>query len=529
MIGPVIQAVDLSVSTADGRPIVSHVSLAMHPGELIGVIGESGSGKSTLALALLGYAKGPSHISARRLQVDGKDLLALDQDALRRLRGPVAAYVAQDPAMVLNPMMRIGRHLHEALHAHFPRLSVSERRERVTTISKAVGLPEDQAFWRRFPHQLSGGQQQRVVLALAFILEPRLIILDEPTTALDVMTQALILDTIRELCRSRGVAALFISHDLAVVAGLVDRLLVMHEGQIVETAPTNAFLAGPSHPYSRALLAAAPRLNRDAGEPPVLRGSREALAVILSGVHKRFGEMEVLRCVDLRIGAGRCAALVGASGSGKTSLARILAGLDAPDAGAIWLFGEPVPEGAARSAALRRRVQYIFQNPYRSLNPRRRVGEILRSVASHFYDETSSVRERRVLEALSSVALDPTLLERYPRALSGGERQRVAIARALIGAPDLLICDEITSALDVAAQAKILELLKQLKSQGLALLFVTHDLGVAQEIADDIAVLEQGIIVERGTVNDVLMHPAHDYTKALVDSAPLLPSSDQHS
>lgn len=529
MTAPIVQVTNLSVTLPSGRSIVNQVSFAIRPGELVGLIGESGSGKSTLATALLGHVRRPARVSGGAILLNGRDIIGLGPDALRAVRGPVIGHVAQDPALALDPMMRIGHHLREVLKAHFPGLSRDAVADRISTTAQAVGLPEDAEFWRRFPHELSGGQQQRVLLALAFVLKPQLIVLDEPTTALDVTTQALILKTIKALCKTHDVAALFVSHDLAVVGEIADRLMVMQHGNIVETADTAEFFARPQHPYSQMLLSAAPVLGR-AGNVPTGASRTDSVDVaVLTGISKSYGSVDALRGVDLRIAQGKCTALVGESGSGKTSLARILAGLETAQTGTAELFGQQVElDGQARSTALRRSVQYIFQNPYRALNPKQTVDAILRTVARHFYPEPIPDIDRRMRDVLDRAGLQAELLDRYPGELSGGQRQRVAIARALISAPTLLICDEITSALDVSMQATILALLTSLKAQGTAIVFVTHDLAVAEEIADDVVVLYRGTVVESGPTRAVLTTPSHVYTRALLASCPRLPGSANH-
>lgn len=584
--GAPLLAVDgLRVALPSGADIVSDIALRLHPGRVLGLVGESGSGKSTIALALLGHARDGARIAAGRVRVGEIDVLDLAPDALRQVRGRVIGHVAQDPAAALNPLRRIGTQLREVLEIHEPALVAADRGERVRQTLADVGLPEEDEFLRRFPHQLSGGQQQRVLLALAFITRPRLIVMDEPTTALDVTTQAKVLETVRALCRRHGVAAVYVSHDLAVVRHLADEVLVLYAGRVVEQAPLRALFESPRHPYTQGLLAAipdvaerraprpipghapapgrrpggcafaprcpladgdcraqAPGLLADEGrriachradegpafqraEPITISRVLDAASPLLEvdRLSAWYGDRQVLFEASLTLAPGDCLALVGESGSGKTTLARALAGIGEQVAGAVRFDGQPLdPKARRRPADQRRQVQYIFQNPYRSLNPRHTVGETLSTAARHFFDIDAADARRRVDAVLAQVALPASAAQAYPRELSGGERQRVAIARALICEPRLLICDEITSALDVSVQSTILDLLARLQRGGLALLFVTHDLGVVRAVARRVAVLRHGVLVEHGPVEQVLDAPIEPYTRQLVIDSPSL-------
>jgi peptide/nickel transport system ATP-binding protein len=449
-----------------------------------------------------------------------------------------------------------------------------------------VGLPDDAQFLRRFPHQLSGGQQQRVMLALAFVLRPALIVLDEPTTALDVTTQAHILATLRRLCKSQGIAAVYVSHDLAVIKDLVDRVMVMYAGRIVEVAQREMLFHQPAHPYTRGLLAAipdvaqrrdlpaiaghapapgqrpqgcafAPRCPRRLAacsvlEPqlqalssqqrvaclaphlqPLQRVAQACVAPVTDSVERTpllqikdlnvAYDRQVLFDVSLQVSAGECLALVGESGSGKTSLARAVAGLGENAEGELFYAGGLLSLSARqRDGAQRHQIQYIFQNPYRALNPRQSVFQTLSAPLEHFFGIKGAAARERVEAVLKRVSLPASVADLYPHSLSGGERQRVAIARALVCEPRLLICDEITSALDVSVQASILALLRQLQGEGLTLLFVTHDLGVVRAIADRVLVLKSGRVVEQGRVDQVLDQPQAAYTRTLLENSPTL-------
>ena len=582
----VLQVRDLRVELAGQIDVLSGVSFSLEPGEILGLVGESGSGKTTLATALLAHARRGARIVGGHVEVAGQSLLTLHGEALRRARGSLIGYVAQDPATALNPVLRIGSLLRETLAAHQVELDREAQQQRIVDTLRDVGLPDDPAFLRRFPHQLSGGQQQRVMLALAFVLRPRLIVLDEPTTALDVTTQAHILATLRRLCKNLGVAAVYVSHDLAVIKELVDRVMVMYAGRIVEVADRQALFARPAHPYTRGLLAAipdvaqrrdlqaiaghapapgqrppgcafAPRCSRSTLEcaqaEPALRdlasGQRVAcfdpylqnlqllahapLQTVDVPVERApllevrdlnvAYDRQVLFDVSLRVAAGECLALVGESGSGKTSLARAIAGLGENAEGQLLYAGRPLSLAARqRDGRQRHQIQYIFQNPYRALNPRQTVYQTLSAALQHFFGIKGATARERVNAVLQRVSLAPSVADLFPHSLSGGERQRVAIARALVCEPKLLICDEITSALDVSVQASILGLLRQLQLEGLTLLFVTHDLGVVRAIADRVLVLKLGRVVEQGLVDAVLDQPQAAYTRTLLEHSPTL-------
>ncbi len=585
--GPAVVVADLRIDIAGtGDDIVDEISFAIQPGEVLGLVGESGSGKTTAALALLGHTRRGAQIAGGSVKVGDVDILKLGAGARRRIRGRVVSYVPQDPAASLNPALRVGTQLLEALQVHGYLDNDEQRRERVAEMMREVALPDDPAYLRRYPHELSGGQQQRIGLAMAFSCRPRVIVLDEPTTGLDVTTQAHVLDTVRDLARSHGGAALYVTHDLAVVASLADRVAVMYAGRIVETGPTKQLFDSAAHPYTRRLTAAIPRLagsrhlvgipghapapgHRPKGcffaprctyavpeceqklpdlqpvsggqlvrciraeevqsQPRTLtQGTAEAVrdfsaddsVLVLKDVCASYGDRQVVHDINLSLAPRECLALVGESGSGKTTLARTIAGLHRDRTGDILLRGQPLGNVArSRPAEVRRTIQYVFQNPYGSLNPRRTIGQIVWQPLAQFGDDGDG--RRRIEETLERVSLSASYADRYPDQLSGGERQRVAIARALVCKPSVLVCDEVTSALDVSVQAAIVELLAELQRDlGLSMLFVTHNLPLVRSIAQRVAVMSEGRVVELAGVDSVLQSPSADYTRRLLSDTP---------
>jgi len=513
---------------ADRPHALQDLSLNISAGEIVCVVGESGSGKSLTAGAILGLLPQDVRASAGQVLWEGQDLLRLAPEALRRLRGQRIGMIFQEPMTALNPLRTIGDQIAEVFRTH-TRLGRAEIRRRTLDLLDAVRLPDPQRALGAYPHELSGGQRQRAMIAMALALEPALLIADEPTTALDVTTQAQILHLIHDLQRRKGTAVLFITHDFGVVAEIADRVAVMQRGVLVESGAARQVLEHPRHPYTRALIAAVPPLAPAAVRPEL----RDDAPIILSAqavsktYRKRgwFGrpgrETRALDDVTLALKEGGTLGIVGESGSGKSTLARALLGLAPPDAGRITLAGAPLAlQGAAARREHARRVQMVFQDPYGSLNPRQRVGEIVaRGPIVHGTPRREALA--RAQELFELVGLSPDAVRRYPHEFSGGQRQRVGLARALAMRPRVLIADEPVSALDVSVQAQVLALLARLREQlGLSILFITHDLRVAAQVCDDIAVMQNGRVVEAGACAQVFGQPAHPYTQALLAAVP---------
>jgi peptide/nickel transport system ATP-binding protein len=509
--------------TLGGTQAVRGVDLRLAAGEVLALTGESGSGKSLTALAIMGLLPEAARVSGA-VEFDGRALLALPDARMRALRGDAIGMVFQEPMSALNPVQSVGAQIAEVLRLPRPgrpRPSRAETRARVRALLDRVGLagiaPE------RYPHELSGGQRQRVVIAMAVANGPRLLIADEPTTALDVTTQAQILELLRRLTREEGMALLMITHDLAVVSGMADRIAVMQAGRVVEEAPTARLLVAPAHPYSRALLAASQHrasLPPAAPGAPVLRVERVSCHYPLPRPHPFAAAPHhvAVRDVSFTLHRGERVGLVGESGCGKSTLARALLGLEVPSAGRITLAGKgEVPQA--------QRLQAVFQDPYGSFNPRHRVARL---IAEPFHlrarPPRGAARRQALAEALTAVGLSPAMLDRHIHAFSGGQRQRLAIARALMIRPETIVFDEAVSALDVRVRAQILDLLADLAAQsGLGWLFISHDLSVVRAICDRVLVMRAGEIVEDGPVAQVFEAPRHAYTKALLAATPRLP------
>ncbi|MEX4005825.1 ABC transporter ATP-binding protein [Neoaquamicrobium sediminum] len=519
----------LSVATVGGRTqtqILSSIDVTIRDGETVCLVGESGSGKSVTSLAVMGLLpKGSLEVTGGRIELEGQNLLELDAGAMREMRARRISMIFQEPMTALNPVMTVGAQIEEVLDSH-TRLGTAEKKNRVIDIMEQVHLPDVERVYGSYPHQLSGGQRQRIMIAMALILEPKLLIADEPTTALDVTTQNQVLKLIAELQERHGTAVLFITHDMGVVAEIADTVYVMRHGEIVEHAPVETLLRSPRKVYTRELLAAVPSLI-----PRAARASRDgAPALDVKGLTKIydtrgvFGKGRQTRAaenVDFAIGRGRTLGIVGESGSGKSTVARCIMRLIDPTDGEIRVGQADIAK--LNRAALqphRKHIQIVFQDPFRSLNPRWTIGDSLIEGLLNF-GQSRDEALKHAGELMELVGLPRDALKRYPHQFSGGQRQRIAIARAIAMRPDILVADEAVSALDVSVQAQVLKLLDDLQEKlGIAILFITHDLRVAAQICDEVVVMQHGRIVEHDTAENVLGSPAHDYTRALIEAAP---------
>ena len=506
--------------------IIEGVSLQVHEGETLCLVGESGSGKSVTSLTVMGLLqKGSLAPSSGSIKLVGEELLTASDRRLRQLRATRMAMIFQEPMTALNPVVPVGRQIDEVLRAHTD-LDARTRRQRILAMMEQVRLPDVKRIFTSYPHRLSGGQRQRIMIAMALVLEPKLLIADEPTTALDVTTQKQILTLIRDLQRDHGTAVLFITHDMGVVAEIADRVAVMRQGRLVETGSLDSILRAPKMEYTRNLLLSVPSLVPRAPRPE----SKEPIvleAIDLGKIYRErslFGtarEVAAAQDVTLTLRKGRTLGIVGESGSGKSTVARCIVRLIDPTSGSIRLVGREISELSRRLLQPhRKRIQIVFQDPYRSLNPRVTIGETIAEGPIN-YGTPRKEALAKARELLELVDLPPDAVSRYPHQFSGGQRQRIAIARALALDPDVLVADEAVSALDVSVQAQVLELLDEIQTRlGIALLFITHDLRVAAQICDDVAVMQHGRVVEQGPAAEVLTHPKQAYTRALLDAAP---------
>jgi len=529
MSAPVLEIANLSVAirgSGDRPHAVRGISLSVGANEIVCVVGESGSGKSVTAQAVMGLLpKNAMAVETGSIRLEGEELTTKSDADLRAIRGTRMAMVFQEPMTALNPVERVGDQIGEVLEVHTD-LDPKERRKRVLDIMRAVHLPDPEQMIDAYPHQLSGGQRQRIMIAAALVLDPALLIADEPTTALDVTTQAQILKLVREMQARKKTGVLFITHDFGVVSEIAHRVVVMQLGRIVEQGATEEILRNPREDYTRMLLASVPSMTPPKRVPvsgPVVLQTEKLFKTYgrRSLFQPRARIVNAVKDVSLEVRRGETLGIVGESGSGKSTVARCVARLVQPSSGAIRIDNSDIAGmNEAKFRPVRRRVQFVFQDPYRSLNPRRTVGEAIIEGPMNFGLPRAQALQR-ARDLMAVVHLSPEAIDRYPHQFSGGQRQRICIARALAMEPELLIGDEPVSALDVSVQAQVLKLLDEVRRRfNLAVLFITHDLRVAAQVCDRIAVMQRGVIVEQGTTSEVFAAPKHEYTRALFDAAP---------
>ena len=529
---PLLAVEGLEVRFGDHTPAVAGLDLSVQRGQTVAVVGESGSGKSTTAAAILGLLPPGGRITAGHITFDGLDITSADHRVLRSIRGRRIGYVPQDPTSNLNPVWKVGFQISEALRANTD--GRRDRRRAVELLAQA-GMPDPAKQAGKYPHQLSGGMCQRALIAIGLAGRPQLLIADEPTSALDVTVQRQVLDHLARLTDELGTALLLITHDLALAAERAERVVVVHRGIVVESGAAPMILRDPQHEYTRRLVASAPSLARRS-RPVATRTDDILVASDLTKIYRdthgapwRRGQSCAVDAVSFRLQRARTLAIVGESGSGKSTVARMALGLLQPTSGTVVFDGTRIFDGMGRDAmmAIRRRVQPVFQNPYSSLDPMYSVFRAIEEPLRIHRVGDRGHREKAVRELVDQVALPSSVLSRLPRELSGGQRQRVAIARALALRPDVLVCDEAVSALDVLVQAQILELLAELQAElGLAYLFISHDLAVIRQIADDVLVMRAGRVVEHAPTERLFTDPEHEYTRQLLDAIPRAPESD---
>jgi peptide/nickel transport system ATP-binding protein len=526
---PLLEIKDLSIALPQGHDrshAVKNVSLTLSSGEIVCVVGESGSGKSITAAALMGLLPRNLQVCGGTIHLGERNLLDLTEDQMRSIRGPQIGMIFQEPMTALNPLQTAGDQITEMFRAH-TKFSKQKMYAETLRLLNEVGIPEAASAYCAYPHELSGGQRQRVMLAMALALEPRILIADEPTTALDVTIQAQILELIRDIQRRMGMAVLFITHDFGVVSEIADRVIVMKHGSVVESGTTNEVLGNPQADYTRMLIGAVPSIT----PPPARTLSKRSIASVrnLSKTYRTGGGWlgrqrrvtYAVKSVDVDLPSNATLGIVGESGSGKSTLARCIIRLLDPDQGSIELDG--VDFGALEGESLRRHrslVQMVFQDPYASLNPRRTAGDLVtQGLIARGVKASQALGRAKELFVL--VGLDPHATGRLPHQFSGGQRQRIAIARALALEPKVLIADEAVSALDVSSQAQVLDLLLKLRDQlSLSMIFITHDLRVAAQVCDRIAVMQRGEVVEQGVTSEIFASPKHPYTQRLLSAVP---------
>ena len=520
-----ISNLTIALGGLPGFKVVKNLHLRIEPGQTMCLVGESGSGKSLTALATMGLLPPALKPISGSIQLKGEELLGARPSRMRNLRATSMSMIFQEPMTALNPVARVGQQIEEVLEFHSD-LSQSARRTRAREMMEQVHLPDVDKMYRSFPHQLSGGQRQRIMIAMALVLRPQLLIADEPTTALDVTTQAQILSLIRELREQQGSAVLFITHDMGVVSEIADDVTVLKLGEVMETQAVEPLLRHPKTDYTRELLRAVPshvpRMERAKAHDKVVL-SAEGLGKTYrdGGLFRKGREVKAAEDVTFSLTKGRTLGIVGESGSGKTTVARCIMRLIEPTSGSIDVDGVDIAHLSQKELKpQRKRIQIVFQDPMRSLNPRIEIGQSIIEGPLNFGQSREAALDR-ARELLQLVGLPPSAIDRFPHQFSGGQRQRIAIARALAMEPDVLVADEAVSALDVSVQAQVLDLLAELQQRlGLGILFITHDLGVAAQICDDVLVMQNGRMVEYGPAAQVLGAPQKDYTKALIQAAP---------
>ena len=525
-----VSGLTITVRGSDGEvlPIVSDVGFAIEPGEVLALIGESGSGKTTIALALMGYARRGARISGGQIRIGDLDILTLAPNAVRGLRGRRIAYIAQSAAAAFNPSRTIMSQVTEPALIHGT-ATRAEAEAKAIAIFDDLALPDPEAIGWRYPHQVSGGQLQRLMAAMALITDPELVILDEPTTALDVTTQIDVLRAFKKVVRERGTTAVYVSHDLAVVAQMADRIVVLNQGRIRESGTTEQVLYAPADDYTRTLLGA---VKPAAARTPAHAEDAPTPLLEVRGLTAGYGPVNadgmprvpVLRDINLSIAKGSTLGIIGESGSGKSTLARVIAGLLPPAQGEVLLDSAPLPPGLSkRSRDQFRRVQIVFQNADTALNPSHSIARILARPLAFYHGLDGPAQQKRIFELLDLIRLPRTVAERLPGDLSGGQKQRVNLARALAADPELILCDEVTSALDTVVGAAILELMAELRHElGVSYMFVSHDISTVRSICDEIVVLYAGRQVERAPRVSFRQPPFHPYTDLLVASVPEL-------
>ncbi|WP_298839655.1 ABC transporter ATP-binding protein [uncultured Roseobacter sp.] len=537
---PLLDVRNLSIGFGTADPVVRDVSFSVMPGETLALVGESGSGKTITCRSVLRILPDAARISGGEINFDCKgtqiDLLTLPERGMRRIRGNQIAMIFQEPMRSLSPLHRLGDQVSEVLRLHRD-MPMREARRTVLETFERVGFPDPGRVWQSYPFEMSGGMRQRAMIAMAMVARPELLIADEPTTALDVTTQAQVLGLIKDLQKDTGMAVILVTHDLGVVANMAESVVVMNKGRVMERGPADVVLGAPAHGYTQKLFAAAPMIPEVAA--PARAAPHDDLILDMRKVTKTYtmraggwsAPKVVTAChrVDLELQRGKTLAVVGESGSGKTTCARIALGAELPDRGSEVLFraaadSKPLRVDAmsqSERVAFQRQAQMVFQDPYSSLSPRMRIQQALTEPMEIHNIGSRKDRREKAAEMLRWVGLDPSMLSRYPHAFSGGQRQRLSIARALTLDPVLLVCDEPTSALDVSVQEQILTLLEDIRDgMGLSYLFISHDLAVVARIADEVAVMRQGVVVEQAPPDTLFYNPRHPYTRALIAAQP---------